>query len=280
MPTTIMKAHFWLAAAIVMNSISRADDPQPVDETAVDEDDETLQAMRARVNLLRLEFADEEDAEPLPLVSQPILRYGDPTRIVDDGTLWIWTRGERPAAIMSLFRGRPPEGAPWNYEFTSLTDRPLNLTGRTAWTWEPQEQQRKWIELMHDVPGTPSARLTTLRALARQFEATETYEGQTYTLRLVPTPLYRYADEGSGVVDGALFSMANGTNPEVLLQIEARSDPDGPSRWFASIGRMSSAFLDVKFSGETEWTEEAIHYSKHDPEAPYYSVWGSDPIPQ
>ncbi len=36
----------------------------------------------------------------------------------------------------------------------------------------------------------------------------------------------------------------------------------------------------VKFSGETEWTEEAIHYSKHDPEAPYYSVWGPDPIPQ
>ena len=94
MQTTFMKVHFWLAAAIAMNSISRADDPQSVDETAVDEDDESLQAMRARVNLLRLEFADEEDSEPLPLLSQPILRYSDPTRIDEDGTLWIWTRGD------------------------------------------------------------------------------------------------------------------------------------------------------------------------------------------
>lgn len=271
MPTTIIRPHFWLAAAVVMNAICLADEPE--------EEDELLQAMRARVNLLHLAFAGEEEGEPLTLVTQPILRYGDPTRIDEDGTLWIWTRGERPAAIMCLFRGRPNGGAPWNYEFTSLTDRPLSLTGR-SWTWDPEEQERKWIELEQEVPDGRSARLTALRALARQFEASATFNGQTYTLRLVPTPLYRYDDEDAGVVDGALFSMANGTNPEVLLQIEARGDTNGPPRWFASIGRMGAALMDVRFAGETEWTVRAIGYSEHNPRAPYYSIWGKDPIPE
>lgn len=274
MQTTIMKLSLWLVAAVVMNSVCRADDPGPADKTAADE---ILETMTRAAKLLRLEFADEDDPQPLSLIDQPILRYGDPTRIDEDGTVWIWTHDKRPVAVLAFWLGRPP-AAKWTYELTSLTDRPLKMVGRPTLLWQPQEQQRKWIELEQKVPDTPAARLTTLRALARRFEATETFEGQTYSLRLVPTPLYRYADQGSAVVDGALFSMANGTNPEILLQIEARTDAEGSPHWFASIGRMSGALLEIRYSDETEWTAEPIGPFEHDSTAPYFSTWtNSDP---
>jgi hypothetical protein len=99
-------------------------------------------------------------------------------------------------------------------------------------------------------------------------------------LRLLPTPLHRYASEASGIIDGALFSMAHGTNPEILLQLEARFDANRSKQWVASVARLSGASAEIELFGVTQWTEDAIHWSKHVPDAPYFSTWDNDTLSQ
>ena len=262
-----------LIALSILLVPARSADPPPAEEESADRN---LKEMRARAENLNLEFADEADPQPLSLVAEPILRYGDPARIDVDGTLWIWERDGRPIAIAAIWEGRPP-AAKWSYELTSLTDRPLKMTGR-PWTWEPPEQQRKWITVEQAVPDDANGRLIVLRALAREFEATETFEEQTHVLRLLPTPLHRYASESAGVIDGALFSLAHGTNPEVLIQLEARFDENREKYWAASVARLSGATAEIKVSDVTQWTEDPIQWFEHAPNTPYFSTWDNDTL--
>ena len=56
--------------------------------------------------------------------------------------------------------------------------------------------------------------------------------GQAWELRLLPKPLYRYESTDPEVLDGAVFALVSsaGTDPEIILLIEARKTPEGP-RW-------------------------------------------------
>lgn len=236
-------------------------------ESSPTRSDERLTAMANRAKLLRADLTDRGTAEPLQLIQQPIFRYSDPARMDADGTMWLWTERDRPVAVLCLFEVRPPD-AEWNYEFTSLSDRPLRISGGPHWTWTPREQQRTWSEVQHKVSSEAATRLRELRAIAQQFEAAEEWERETYRLRLLPRPVYRYSDNTSGVVDGALFVMAYGTNPELLVQIEARDDPSGTPRWFASFARLGAAALEVERSGRRVWSAERVR--SFDPKEPYY----------
>ena len=74
-------------------------------------------------------------------------------------------------------------------------------------------------------------------------------------MRLLPTPLYRYPTAKSGVIDGALFTFVTtaGTDPEVLLLIEARTE-NGKSRWEYACGRFSDRDLHVDRKGKEVWS--------------------------
>ena len=71
-----------------------------------------------------------------------------------------------------------------------------------------------------------------MRELARRFRADEDFEPQPgerperYELRLLPQPVARYEDPASGVVDGGLFLLVYGQNPEIALVIEAGARGD------------------------------------------------------
>ena len=61
-----------------------------------------------------------------------------------------------------------------------------------------------------------------MRRLARQFSASVNDDKfGRQQLRLLSKPLYSYGKAGSQVLDGAIFAFAKGTNPEVLVLIEA-----------------------------------------------------------
>jgi hypothetical protein len=258
---------------LVPLALVRGDDPRPDEEKS----DENLQAMTTRAKLLRAEFADESDPQPLSLVEKPLLRYDAPAGIEVDGTLWLWTRDEKPVATVCVFLGRPP-AARWTYELSSLSNRPLRVTGRPGWRWQPKEQERNWLDLTGDVPDTPVARLSQMRSLAREFDGSEKVEGESAPLRLMPQPVYRYAHADSGVIDGALFALAYGTNPEVLIQIEARRNDAGNDRWLASFGRVGGGETTVRHGEKIMWHVEEIRWFAHDPQTPYYSAWGADPV--
>lgn len=71
-------------------------------------------------------------------------------------------------------------------------------------------------------------------------------------LRLLTRPLWTYRDQAGGVLDGALFTLANGTNPEIWLFVEARADPKGDSKagWQYTVGRSAWAELHLECDGK------------------------------
>ena len=56
----------------------------------------------------------------------------------------------------------------------------------------------------------------------------------------------------AGIVEGGLFTFANGTNPELMLFIEARQAKNTPSKpvWQFGVGRTSYAELHLEYEGK------------------------------
>ena len=110
---------------------------------------------------------------PCTFVEKSLFRYSDPARETVDGTLWLWTHEGRPAALLCLFTV-PTDWKSWNYEWTSFSDQPLSVTGRTWWEWTPVAAEPKWLTVSGDAPAaSPTSRLVQMKAIARRFTARE-----------------------------------------------------------------------------------------------------------
>lgn len=124
---------------------------------------------------------------------------------------------------------------------------------------EPLGAEGTGIELK-PVPGTPTPadspaqRGTQGRGLARNFSGRSLSDaGESWELRLLPRPLYRY--EGPDVIEGAVFALVStaGTDPEILLLLEARKTPEGP-RWLFAAARFSDMNLWLKHKDQEVWS--------------------------
>jgi hypothetical protein len=92
-----------------------------------------------------------------------------------------------------------------------------------------------------------------LKLLAQKFTGHEFWDPDNtkYELRLLKRPLYTYRDEANGVLDGGLFTLANGTNPEIIFFVEAHVDPKNNSKrvWQYTVGRLAHAELHLEYDG-------------------------------
>ena len=188
---------------------------------------------------------------------EPIYRFADPTRAFADGTVWAFARSGRPEALLTVsLEGRRGGSLQWLYEFTSLsTDRvrAVGPAGVAPWPWAPEGPGivPRPIPEAGAPGGEAPGRLRRMRDLARRFRAHEFFEPKPgepparYELRLLPQPVARYADPASGVVDGGLFLLVYGQNPEIALVIEARAEGGAPPAWTYGVERISAALATV-----------------------------------
>jgi hypothetical protein len=198
-----------------------------------------------------------EDEQPLERVERPVLRWSNPVRATDDGAVFIWADkndDKRPAAAMCIY-GSGPDGV--EHEWQSLSTEPLRATYRGATVWSPQTAGLEF----HPVPGatepaaaTPARRLAQMHGLLRDFSATLGNEPKQHELRVLTHPIYRYGDERAELVDGAVFAFAQGTDPEILLLLEARQKDGKLASWSWAAARMSMVPLDLKYRGELVWS--------------------------
>ncbi|HEV3005878.1 MAG TPA: hypothetical protein VGX78_15535, partial [Pirellulales bacterium] len=72
-------------------------------------------------------------------------------------------------------------------------------------------------------------------------------------LRLLPRPLYRYQTQRTDLIDGALFAFVQGTDPEVVLVLEAVGR-DAESEWRYALTRRSVLPLEADIDGERIWS--------------------------
>ena len=207
------------------------------------------------------------------LVEQPLLTFGDTARLYENGTLWAFGKSGRPVAFIELFQGR--DRTRWG-EAVTLTSQTHDVVMRTPYgtRWTPQKTQ---IEPAL-IPASPApaanktVRLRQMKDLARRFTAHEFWDpdNSRFELRLLVQPVHRYDDAKAGVHDGTAFILAHGTNPEIVLLVEALGEKLEASRWHFSLARSSSAELHVELDGKEVWTQDRTPGVVGRPTDPYW----------
>jgi hypothetical protein len=232
---------------------------QDADSAKEAERAEHLARMKAVASSIQLLADPQKRESAVKLVAEPVLRYTDNTRENRESSLWIWSGGGRPAAILAVeFYPQPPKGPRWLFEIASLSPERIAAQCGDDLQWTAKEPGLKLTPLSDVQPPAETAarRLSQMKAIFRTFTAHESavIVGRI-ELRQLTSPLVRYADERAGVVDGAIFAFANGTNPEVLLILEAHSIRDGTLVWRYSLAQMTGGEVSVELGGKEVWKQ-------------------------
>ncbi|MDA1055421.1 MAG: hypothetical protein O3C40_33905 [Planctomycetota bacterium] len=193
-----------------------------------------------------------------------LLRWSNPLAGEVYGDVFIWTHQGRPEVIGSMHQWYSPF-THGSHEFHSLATGPISGTrdGDPVWTSEQPGIQLRRVPDQQSVAGSPVVRLTQMRAISRHFTGQKTdREGVSRELRLLPQPIYRYASDNSqAVLDGALFVFVQGTDPEILLLVEAR--PVGDLwEWQYGLARLNSVQFVAKYQDREVWRVETWPWSK------------------
>src|SRR5215469_10555195 len=86
-----------------------------------DESKERSETMRRLARATRLaEVADGKPSRPVSLRPEPLVRYNDPPRGIQDGTLWGWGEHGRVTATLKVEHWTNPDGAHWSCGVASL----------------------------------------------------------------------------------------------------------------------------------------------------------------
>lgn len=263
------------AALVVAGGIpgrfASGQDPAP---SAKDTEDEErarrLAETKELAHSLKVVAVDEQGKEtPATLVQEPLHRWTDPTRAFSAGSLWAWKVSGRPVAVVGI-----ELYAHWSLEFVSLSTGLVKAEDGSI-RWAPTKAGVTF-NAIPDAPApaaTEAGRLRQMRDLAPRFSGREYWDKKYYPLRLLPHPIDRYSDPASGVVDGALFIYANGTNPEILLMIEARRTGDGPPQWSFAAAPLSHAEVILKVGARDVWKSPSKDTGQPiRPSDPYYDL--------
>jgi hypothetical protein len=189
-----------------------------------------------------------------------VLRYTDDTRQLSDSTIWIWGQSGRPAAVVAIEyypkKNRVPR---WLCEVVSVSGERISVERGPDINWTARQPGASFTPLK-DAPQpaeSSAARLAQMKQLQRRFTAHErAVVGGRIELRPLAKPLHRYQHPTAGLQDGAIFSFANGTNPEVLLILEAQSQPGSDSDWAFALAQATGAAVEVELDGKPIWNRD------------------------
>lgn len=200
--------------------------------------------------------------DKLVLREEPLLHWGNPARTGEDGAVFVWMLDGRPEVIGSVFTYRLPKAIHRKHEYHTLAAGPLTAEYRGERVWAPTAAGVTF-QPIPDAPvpaETPRLRLTQMKNLAREFSATLVdLEDKRADLRLVPQPLIRYEPKDKQILDGALFSFALGTDPEVILLLEARSVATGERPvWQFACARYHYVDLKAFHKGREVWRAKPL----------------------
>ena len=245
-------------------------------------DDSGIHELDAEQSSLFLEFYKKEisqyeilvgDKDKLKLRTDPVFRFASPIDSNFNGTLFVWTQNGRAEVISSIWAipQKTPDGKRRIvHEFQTLATIPIRAERSGEAAWSPGEAG---ID-PQPVPGAPKPaataelRLIQIRALAREFSATEIVGDKPVELRMLPQPIYRYKSETEDQPDGAVFALLNEFDPEVFLIIEERTTPNGMA-WHFAFARFCRLPIVARHKDVEVWTCE-MNNTMTDPQSTHY----------
>lgn len=253
------------------------DDAQPAGGIPVD--DERVAASEEASELLaeltcRTGDPGATTADALP---DSILNWSNPDVGRVYGDVFLWLEQGRPVAAASIYRWYFPYDS-LTIEFCSLSENALEVerTGNVIWNTADGGIEWKPVPDGGQPARSPALRLTQLKAIARRFSADladerTDAEGVNKVLRLLPQPVYRYPQQGGATMDGAVFAMVVGTDPELLLILETGGDG-----WQYAVARMNRDAIDVRIDEQLVASFPHIGNELFDTTRPYCCVVVND----
>ena len=219
----------------------------------------------------------EEGAVALTPV--PVIRWRNVVRGQEgEAMMVVWPHNGRPIAIASIY--------PWEgkmcHEFDSLSRGTKMLAldkDRPIWSPETAGVEFKEVPKSPKPGKTGPERLRQMKAIAEGFKGTMTGwsadNSDQEALRLLPRPLYRYdftnaKEPDPKLLDGALFAYVQGTDPEIVLILEAIGTAE-KAEWQCAFARATSGGLEVKRGDELVWSAKK-HPANRDPKLPHYTM--------
>ena len=214
--------------------------------------------MRDRVEGFEVVVPGQREAAPLR--AEPLFRYSDQPRGFVDATLWGWGSKGRPLVLSKAEMGITPGRQPfWQFCVASLADGPLEIklvSGRRFVVKKPGLVLRP-LENAPEPAEKPAERLRQMKALIARFTGTIHVDGKDslkQEMRLLPSPMHRYADRESGLRDGVIFALTtNGTNPDMLILIELRGEKGAEPAWHYGIVKMTYAEVHIRLDKSEVW---------------------------
>jgi hypothetical protein len=217
--------------------------------------------------------------KPLELKPEPVFEWSNPTRNGgQQGVVFLWLRDGRPSVVGCIFSSpesvvKFPGARRIEHEFHALDPERLVVSRDSFNQWKPQEglARRELLDVPAPADGA-AARKLQMGRLAEGFigHTIDTARKERFELRVLKSPLYRYPAAKTGVIDGALFALVSeaGTDPEVLLVIEAREEK-GKARWEYTLGKFSDCEIHVSLKGKNGKEGKEVFSSIPSEENPY-----------
>jgi hypothetical protein len=212
-----------------------------------------------------------------PAKAQVALRWANNARGSEDGTTVLFVSRGRPLAAACIY--------PWDgrleHDFESLSRDKIVARKDGVVVWQPQQAGVAFAAIP-EAPApeeTRTLRLRQMKMLAEQFQATmcgwKADSSDREELRLLTRPLFRYEPQEGPAIDGAVFGFVMGTDPEVLLLIEAVKQDDRTT-WQYAFARRTSGELEGRWKKSIVW-KAARFPTQHDPRLPHFTT--GTPLP-
>jgi hypothetical protein len=275
----VVESRGWVLIAVVLMTgpvsgiPARAEPDQPTtsQDDVAREKDARLQLMRRMATHYEL-YSGKKEGRKLDRSPDPVLRWTNPVRGASDGCLYLWTSAGRPEAIASFYPSFGGDGRGWDHEFQSLSRGPLVAERDRVACWTPEKPGIEFHPVADaPVPAeTAARRLSQIRTMAGRFSAACIVREDKSALRLMTTPVYRYGKAEDDLFDGAILLFVQGTDPELLLLLEARRDGDD-RRWHYALARMTMWGIDVSYQEGLVWSIDAVD-RKSDPKQAYFTI--------
>jgi len=223
---------------------------------------DTLSQMRRLAHGTQVEIFGETETPPPQFVTQPVFRYSDQPRRIQDATLWAWTVNGRPGMFLKVESVLMPDGTkrPWIFCVSSVSEHLIDAQFPGGHRYQSQKRGVEY-RLITDAP-LPSAnavqRRRQMKQLALRFSATiiqEPTKPVTEEMRLLPRPVMEYTMEGEDLPTGAVFGLTSGgTNPDAFLIIEATDAGKGSELWKYVAARMTTGGVELRLDEVPVWT--------------------------
>jgi hypothetical protein len=251
-----------LLALLAVTAAAPAEPPRPGDQPEVkkdvrekglgpETDEEHRREAERLVSGIDLERLVEEKWVKVKRIEKALLYHGDATRGHNRGSVWAWGDKGRPVALLELWQNGSNR-TKWVCGLCNTSGGALRARREDKPWWKENEST---VELK-DVPGAAAPvedaplRQRQLKQLAQKFTGYEFWDpnNSRYELRRLERAVHTYRDPDAGILDGGMYVLANGTNPEVMLFIEARTKQGAKSPlWQFTVGRMTHAEYHLEY---------------------------------